>query len=260
MLPTRILVLHNRYRESGGEDQAFAHETSLLRAHGHIVHEYVDSNARLDESRPVATALDAIWSRSTVKRLQLLLEQIRPDIAHFHNTYFRISPAAYYACQRANVPVVQTLHNFRMGCANACCTLNGLPCELCVSKRIAWPGIRHGCYRGNRTASAAVTAIGAVHKTIGTYRRQVNAYISTSEFARAIHLRSGVPPKLSFVKPNSCGDLPCDLGGRPRMSALYAGRLVREKGVFVLVDAWRRLGFRLPLKIAGSGPAAIAMR
>lgn len=227
----------------------------MLRERGHAVYEYVDSNERLDDRRPLAAAMEAIWSRGTVKRLAQLLAERRPDIAHFHNTYFMISPAAYYACQRANVPVVQTLHNFRMGCANACCSLNGQPCELCVPKRIAWPAVWHGCYRGARTASAAVAAIGAVHKTIGTYTQQVDAYISTSEFARAIHIRSGVPPQLCFVKPNSCQGFAYQPYARPRRFALYAGRLTREKGVFVLLEAWRRLGIRLPLKIAGEGPA-----
>lgn len=255
MPPNRILVLHNRYRESGGEDHAFAQEAAMLRERGHTVEEYVEDNGRLDEHRPVAAAAAAIWSQTTVKRLQEVLAESKPEIAHFHNTYFMISPAAYYACQSANVPVVQTLHNFRLGCANACCTLHGQPCEVCVPKRIPWQGIWRGCYR-TRTASAAVVAIGAVHKTLGTYRRQVDAYISNSAYAREIHVRSGVPADRCFIKPNTCEPLPYAAASGDESFALFAGRLVSEKGIFLLIEAWRKLRLPIPLRIAGTGPAA----
>lgn len=260
MAPSRILVLHNRYREPGGEDHVFAQETALLRDHGHSVIEYLDTNERLDGTPPPDAALRAIWSHETVRRLERTLAATHPDIAHFHNTFLMISPAAYYVCRGADIPVIQTLHNFRLGCLNACCVRESRPCETCVSKRFAWRGIWHGCYRDSRAASAAVAAIGLVHKTLGTYRRQVDAYISTSEFARGIHVRAGVPADRSYVKPNFCFPGPAGSSQLERDFVLYAGRLVREKGVHLLIEAWRRLALPMRLKIAGDGPDAESLR
>ena len=263
MVPKRILVLHNRYREAGGEDHAFEQEAALLRAHGHEVIEYVDTNQRIDDSRPLAFGLEAIWSGSTVARLERVLAETRPDVAHFHNTFLVISPAAYYACRRAGVPVVQTLHNFRLGCLNACCAYAGHPCDICVSRPVAWAGIARGCYRGSHTASALVASIGVVHKALGTFQRQVDAYISTSDFARRIHLRSGVPADRSYVKPNFAADPGPRVPASGPSYALFAGRMVQEKGPQIALEAWKQLassGMPVTLKLAGDGPQAEGLR
>lgn len=259
MPPHRILVLHNRYREPGGEDRAFAQEVALLRGHGHAVVEYVDANPPADEGRPVPAALAAVWSRAAYRRVREVIAETHPQLAHFHNTFYRISPAAYYACRRAGLPVVQTLHNYRMGCVNAVCARAGQTCDDCIASTLAWRGVWHGCYRNSRAASAAVAAIGAVHKWMGTYRRQVCAYISLSEFARRLHVRSGVPAELSFVKTNFALAIPSAAAAAGGY-ALYAGRLVREKGIYVLLEAWRRLRPALGLKVAGDGPDAAPLR
>lgn len=259
MPPERILVLHNRYREAGGEDRAFQREVALLRSHGLQVIEYVDTNQDVDESRPISAALEAVWSRRSRERIQEVIAGTRPVLAHFHNTFCRISPAAYSVCRRAGLAVVQTLHNYRLGCANGVCARDGRTCDTCLNSRMAWRGVWHRCYRSSRGASAAAAAVAAVHRSIGTYRNQVDAYISTSEFARRLHLHCGVPPHLSFVKPNFCEDAALP-GGTPGGYALYAGRLAGGKGVSVLLEAWRRLDRRPPLKVAGDGPDAAALR
>jgi glycosyltransferase involved in cell wall biosynthesis len=253
MPPDKVLVVHNRYREPGGEDQAVAQEVALLRARGHTVAEYSDSNDRLDESRPIAAGIEAIWSARSYRLLEELMLDTRPDLAHFHNTFARISPAAYYAAGQAGVPVVQTLHNYRMGCLNAYCSRGGRTCQSCVSRFAAWPGVLRACYRNSRLASLGAAGVGLVHRAIGTYRHQVDAYISTSQFARAIHIRSGVPAALDYVKPNFCQAPPAEERS-PSGYALFAGRLCEEKGVRVLLDAWSRLSPPIPLKIAGDGP------
>jgi glycosyltransferase involved in cell wall biosynthesis len=260
MALARVLVLHNHYREPGGEDQAFRQEVDLLREHGHTVFEYTDSNLHLDESRPIAAGLEAIWSRRTAQALDSLLGETRPDVAHFHNTFSRISPAAYYACQRAGVPVVQTLHNYRMGCLNGCCTRGGHPCETCVSSLVPWTGIFAKCYRESAATSLAMAGIGIVHKAIGTYTNAVDAFISTSQFSRGIHLRSGIPPERSFVKPNFTRAP--EIEARPRRrTVVFAGRICREKGVHLLLDAWRQASLPdLTLQVAGGGPELESLR
>ena len=259
MTPETILLVHNRYRENGGEDQVFRQESDLLRAHGHQVHEYVESNEDIDESRPVAAGLEAIWSRRAVAALRSRLHETNPSVVHFHNTFGRISPGAYYACRRAGVPVVQTLHNYRLGCLNACCIRDGRTCDVCVSKLVPWSGLLHHCYRGSAAASLAMAGIGTVHRAMGTYKRKVDAFISTSHFARSIHVRSGVPAARSFVKPNFTQAVP-DNGARRNRTILFAGRICGEKGIHVLLEAWRLAGVEnMELAIAGDGPDLAAM-
>jgi glycosyltransferase involved in cell wall biosynthesis len=258
MMPAlKVLMLHNRYQEKGGEDEVFSQEVGLLRRMGHTVVEYEDSNDRLHQIAPLPGLFRAIWSKETVSRLRAVLRETQPDVAHFHNTFAMISPSAYYACREANVPVVQTLHNYRLGCPNASCYLNGQPCEKCISRTVAWPGIVRKCYRQSRAATAGVAAVTASHKLLGTYRRMVDAYISTTAFARRIHIQSGLPEHLVFVKPNFV-DSPAAGERQPRGYALYVGRITLEKGVDTLLAAWERLQCNMPLLLAGGGDGRIA--
>lgn len=250
MRPLKILVAHTRYQQAGGEDVVFNLETALLRRMGHTVVTYEQSNHQLSEVGPVSGFLQAVWSRQTTSQLGGLLRETQPDLAHFHNTFAMISPSAYYACHRAGVPVVQTLSNYRLGCPNASCAVKGQPCERCVSQTVAWPGIVRKCYRDSRMATAGVAAITAIHKALDSYGGKVDAFISTTEFARRIHIRSGLPEQRVFVKPNFVS--PAEGARRERGGyALYAGRLTPEKGVDLLLDAWSQLRHPMRLVLAG---------
>lgn len=255
MYPAKVLVVHNRYQQRGGEDGVFEREVALLRSKGHEVIEYLETNDGVGPTNAWKSGFEAIWSRETTGRLRQILRQEQPDIAHFHNTFARISPAAYYACRQSGVPVVQTLHNFRIGCLNACCLTNDRPCERCLPQLIPVAGILKGCYRGSSATSAAMAAITTSHKMLGTYKNQVDAYIALTEFARGIHVRSGLPGHKLHVKPNFSEGQP-ESGGTRSPFALFVGRLCPEKGVTPLIDAWRKAAPALPLKIVGDGPSA----
>lgn len=232
-----------------------AAEAAMLRRHGHNVVEYCLHNDAIEEmSRPRAAAR-TIWSSAAYRELRRLLQQQRPQIAHFHNIFPLISPAAYYACRGEGVPVVQTVHNFRLLCANALLFRDGAVCEDCLGKLVAWPALLHKCYRGSRAASGAAMAMLAAHRAIGTWRRVVARYIAPTEFVRRTLVRGGLPAHKVVVKPHfTNGDLPP--GGGRGGYVLFAGRLAAEKGVETLLEAWRRLGGGFALKIAGDGPLA----
>ena len=118
----KILVIHNRYQHAGGEDEVFAAECRLLRDDGHDVHEYVRTNddiALRGPSSRLRLAADTVWARREQQSLREVIDRIAPDVAHFHNTFPLISPAAYYTCRDAGVPVVQTLLNYRLLCPSA---------------------------------------------------------------------------------------------------------------------------------------------
>lgn len=184
MQKIKVLVIHNRYQQPGGEDTVFSAESELLRRAGHDVFEFVEDNRGLDETGRARAAIEAIWSRATQEKLRALMREARPDVAHFHNTFPRISPAAYYACRQEGVPVVQSLHNPRLMCPSANFYRNGSTCVSCLGKSFAWPGIVHGCYRSSRSATSLVALMVAFHRGLGTWQRAVDVYVTFTKFYR----------------------------------------------------------------------------
>ncbi len=248
----RVLLVHNRYLQAGGEDSVFAAERTLLADHGHDVVEFVDSNQRVSQMSPLVLAAQTIWSRSAEQRLLRLLRDTRRGLVHVHNTFPLISPSIYYACQKASVPVAQTLHNYRLLCPVSTFNRNGRVCESCLGKTPPWPGIIHACYHGSRMHTAAVAAMLTAHRWLKTWKDQVDVYIALTKFAREKFIEGGLPGEKLFVKPNFVHPDPGarqDMGGH----ALFVGRLSPEKGLRTLIQAWEKLR-EIPLKIVGDGP------
>jgi glycosyltransferase involved in cell wall biosynthesis len=248
----KLLLVHNRYLQPGGEDEVFAAEGALLRRQGHDVAEYVEDNRSIRRLRKATAAVRTLWSRPAANHLRQLLQHHRPEVAHFHNTFPLVSPSAYYACQSAGTPVVQTLHNYRLFCPGATLFRAGQVCEQCLRCRLTWPGILHRCYHRSAAQSAVVTAMLGLHHLLRTWERKVDLFIALSEFARRKFIQGGLPAERVVVKPNFVEPDP-GAGSRGGSYALFAGRLSPEKGVITLLQAWRRLP-HIPLHIAGDGP------
>jgi glycosyltransferase involved in cell wall biosynthesis len=174
------------------------------------------------------------------------------DVVHFHNTFPLISPAGYYAASAANVPVVQTLHNYRLICPAGTLLRDGAVCEECIG-RVPLPALVHGCYRDSRPATAAVATMLAIHRAGGTWQRMVDVYIAPSEFARKKLIAGGLAADRIVMKPNFVAPDP-GAGSGNGGYALFAGRLSEEKGVRTLFQAWERLGTAIPLIVAGDRP------
>src|SRR5215211_639704 len=251
----KILLAHNKYQQPGGEDQVFATEAALLEAHGHRVLRYSVHNDQVAGMTPVALAGSTVWNRSSYRELRSLIRQERPQLAHFHNTLPLVSPAGYYAAKAEGVPVVQTLHNYRLLCPNSLFFRDGHVCEDCQGKLVPWPGVLHACYRGSRPASGAVAAMLTTHRGLRTWTEQVDVYIATTEFARGKFIQGGLPVEKLVVKPNFLHPAPTP-GKVQGDYALFVGRLSPEKGIGTLLAAWKRLRTRIPLKIVGDGPLA----
>lgn len=252
----KILLAHNSYQQAGGEDAVVSAEAALLAERGHTVVTYGRSNEELNGDRligQVLTGLRTTWSSRSYREITQLLKKEKPDIAHFHNTFPLISPAAYYACEEMGVPVVQTLHNYRLLCAGATFLRDGRVCEACLRQPVAWPGIAHGCYRGSRPATAAVAVMQTAHRAMRTWQTKVNVYIALSEFARRKFIEGGLPGDRIVVKPNFVsGEFKPQTA--PGKYALFVGRLSEEKGAQLLVSAWPRMQTAVPLRIVGDGP------
>lgn len=250
----KALLVHERYIRSGGEDVVFEAEGELLESRGHTVVRFTEDNSRIPEMSSLVAAGATVWNPAAARRLRSVVRRERPDVVHFHNTFPLISPAAYGAVRAEGVPVVQTLHNYRLVCPMARLFRDGAPCEDCVGKSFAWPGVLHACYRDSRAASAAASAMLAVHRGLGTWRTGVDRYLVLSEFARELLARGGLPADRMVVHPNHIEPDP-GLGPAGGEFALFVGRLDEEKGVDTLVAAWDRLE-GVPLRIVGDGPEA----
>jgi len=257
--PHTVVVVHGRYQFRGGEDEVFEAETRLLEERGHRVIRLTAEAPNLGGFRSRAhLALNALWSGQWYKRLRTLLADQSVDVLHIHNFFPVISPSVFYACNEARVPVVQTLHNFRLICPAATLYRAGQLCERCVGRPFAWPAIWHGCCRGSRSQSAVVAAMLGVHRLLGTWQQKVDLYVALTQFARDQLVRGGLPPDRVTVKPNFVHPDP-GMGGHGGGFALYVGRLYPEKGINTLLPAWRKLGAPIPLKVIGEGPLSAAV-
>lgn len=253
----RVLQVQNRHAPGwGGEETVVALEKRMLEDRGHVVEDFQVSNARLKNAHPLRQMLAApgfLWSRRSYRLLGRKIAEFAPDVVHVHNTFPELSPSVFWAARRAGVPVVQTLHNFRPLCANALLLRDGVRCEKCVG-RAGWSGLRYSCYADSLSRSAVVVATSILHRSIGTYRNSVDAFIVLNESNREIFERGGLPAEKLLVKPNFVPASHLGYGPRKRQ-ALFAGAMMPSKGVRLLLEAWSGAGLEdFELALIGDGP------
>jgi len=253
----RILLVHNKYREAGGEDVVFETERRLLERAGHSVTSYVRSNTEIQDDSVmarIAIVPQMLWSSKMRNEFVGVLDRVRPDLVHVHNTFMRITPSIYSACTEQGIPVVQTLHNFRLLCPGGNFYRHGLICRDCVHQNLL-QSVRHGCYRDSHGATAAVALMLAVHRTLETYEKSVARFITLTQFAKQEFVAAGFPSERVVVKPNFLDEDPRERTGKGDY-ALFVGRLMENKGTRILLKGWQKLQpvGHYPLRIAGDGP------
>jgi glycosyltransferase involved in cell wall biosynthesis len=247
-----VLVVHNRYRLSAGEDEAVRLEIELLRRNGDDIELLGADNDSLDLAGRLVAGLTIVWNHAAYWRVRRLIRAFRPDVVSVHNVMPQLSPSIYYAARAEGVPVVQTLHNFRLMCPAGTLMRNGGVCRSCLGKSFALPGIRHACYRKSRLATAAVAAMSGVHNVAKTWRDVVTMYIALTEFSKRLFIGHGLPANRIAIKPNFVLEDPGV--GSAGEAALFVGRLSEEKGLTVLMRAWKLLSSPPTLQIVGDGP------
>lgn len=243
-------MVHNGYQQRGGEDSVVEAEIQLLRESGNKVTEYSRHNDEIKQLGKLAIAHDTVWSNKTVAEVAELVTLHRLDIIHVHNTFPLISPSIYWAASRENIPIVQTLHNFRFLCPQAMFLRDGAVCEDCLGK-VPWRGVVRKCYRDSILQSAVLASSITFHKAVGTYRNKVTRYIALNEFSRKKFIAGGIPENKISVKPNfiDCAAMP---HWDTREGGLFVGRLSKEKGLDVLAAAVKVL-IKNPVKVVGGG-------
>jgi glycosyltransferase involved in cell wall biosynthesis len=251
----RILQIHNKYQIAGGEDSVVANEAELLRSNGHTVDQFLVSNSAIAGLRAkIAAAREVVYSMKSRVAVAEQIAFLRPDIVHVHNTFPRLTPAIYDACDEVNVPVVQTIHNFRLGCVNGLLLRNGNVCEKCWASSPYW-GAVHACYRDSYVGSFVAARAISFHRSQDTWNRKIGRFIALTEFAKKKLIDLGIVAQKIVVKGNFVFDraLECaDTESSARRGALFVGRFSKEKGIDLLVRAWKEIDY--PLTIVGDGP------
>ena len=196
-------MIHNRYRVRGGEDESTDAEVALLRSRGHEVRLLEAKNDAIEGvGRSALAALTTTWSRHWAKEVDGVLAEKHYDILHVQNFFPMISPSVYYAAARHAVPVVQSVRNYRLICASANLFRDDNYCADCVGRSFAWPGVVHRCYRGSLPGSAAIAAMQAAHRLIGTWKNKVAVYVALTNYVRDRLIEGGFPAAKIVVKPN----------------------------------------------------------
>ncbi len=256
----RILILHNKYIWPGGEDASVDEQVRLLRNHGHEVFAHIVDNQTLVEQGRLRTLLAlwrGAWSKESYKKISALVREIQPDIVHVHNFWFALSASVFAAVRARGVPVVATLHNFRLLCASGVLLNNrGQACDKCVGRSV-WPGVWGRCYHGSFPASLMVARMIMRGRRRGTWKRDVDLFLVPSRFCRE-QIRKGIginarvcAPGVELVKGNGQ-----KAKGEDMPHFAFVGRLSREKGLFTLMEAWKQVEDKTSarLRVIGNGP------
>jgi glycosyltransferase involved in cell wall biosynthesis len=258
MFPMRILIAHNRYQQAGGEDNVVSVEAKLLADHGHEVELWLVDNQDLPSSLTgkIKTALSTSYSLTSRAIALDKIRNFQPDVVHVHNFFPQLSPSIYDACLDENVPVVQTLHNYRLICPGALLMRDGQICEQCIIGS-PYQAALHGCYRGSKIGSLVVAHMVCQHRKQGTWHHKVNRFIALTDFAKRKFVEAGFPAEKISVKANFVDDpLVESVPTHPLNPgfALFVGRISEEKGIKTILKAWSKLDDQILLKIAGTGP------
>lgn len=253
----KVLIVHNYYQIPGGEDTVVANEKKMLEDHGHEVVLYIRHNSELKELsklQKILLPVNTIFNFQTYREVKKIIKEQKINLVHVHNTLNLVSPSVYYAAFACHVPVVQTVHNFRLLCPGATFFRDGHVCEECLSKGLIC-AVKHKCYRGSRVQTLACVISTLIHRMIGTYGK-IN-YICLTEFnkEKLLNLKQIKEEKI-FVKPNFVEAVRELVPYEKRKDQfVYVGRLEEIKGMDILLKAWKHLGEQAPmLLMCGKGP------
>lgn len=257
----RVLLVHNRYQQRGGEDAVVDAEAALLASHGVNVERLdADNDAIHGAWSKIQVSVNQITGSSAFRsRLTASIASFRPDVVHVHNWFPTVSASIFKQCKAAGIPVVHTIHNYRLLCVGATLFRDGRVCEDCIGTSLRIPGIRHKCYRNSALGSAVGTVGMLTHWATGTWQCSVDRFIALTEFSRQKLIEGGLPQDKIVVKPNFVDPAP-QPGPGDGNYFLYAGRLTEEKGLRTLLACWKKGRDLAPLWIVGDGPLCDEVR
>ena len=257
-----VLVAHNYYQIPGGEDIVVENEVKLLEENGHQVTLYTRNNSdisRMNIIQKLLLPINTLFSIKTYREVKSIIKHNKIDILHVHNTIHFISPSIYYAAFSCQIPVVQTLHNYRLMCPAASFyregkTNSGEICDKCIRKNLTF-ALKYRCYRNNFFQTLVSVIMLQLYRGLGAYRK-IN-FICLTEYSKQKLLllnkrRNVVNEKNIFVKPNFTINTSEKSMEKWSDYFIFVGRIERSKGIYLLLDAFKQLPHQ-KLLIVGDG-------
>lgn len=255
-----ILLVHNFYKVSGGEDTVFKNEKQMLIEKGNIVYEYTRDNSEIGSMNFIHKLLlpfTNIFSLKTYREVKKIIRGKKIDVVHVHNYNNLISPSIFYVCKKLNVPIVQTVHNFRMLCPNGLFFRVNEICEDCPNKGLKC-AVKHKCYHNSKIQTFFIALALLMHRFTKIYK-YVN-FIFLTDFNRNKFTEYNKKLKCFdetkfYVKPHfvdekDLSNLKCI---KKKNQFIYVGRLSDEKGIMELVKLWKSVNNE-KLIVCGNGP------
>lgn len=252
--------MHNGYQIPGGEDVVAANEKRLLEMYGHEVYSYDRNNSELNELNVFQKMLlpfTAVYSFRTYREVKRIIEEKKIDVVHVHNTLMMVSPSVFYAAFHCHVPVVQTLHNFRMLCPAGSFFRGDRICEECAERGLQC-SLKYGCYRGSKVQTFVSAAILKIHRMLGTYHKV--HFICLTEFNRQKLSqlnkkgREVIDMDKVYIKPNFTFQDNENFESSSHLDYfLFVGRVEALKGIDVVIKAFEKMPEQR-LVVAGDGP------
>jgi len=263
----RILLVHNKYLLAGGEDTVFNEEYNMLSKKNHIVSKLEVSNEIIDVSNflsKIKLFFNVLWNKESNKLIEKKIKEFKPDIVHIHNTFPLLSPSIYWKINKMKIPIVQTVHNFRMGCSNGLLLKNNKPCELCINGS-SMNAIENKCYKDSYLMTSNVVLMQKIHSVMGTYKKKIDRYIVLTDFSREFLIKMNIDQKKISIKPNFVSENPfsnqnnifseSNFKKDKTHSFVFVGRISTEKGIDFLLQNFSDIAQKdINLIIIGDGP------
>jgi glycosyltransferase involved in cell wall biosynthesis len=249
----RILQIHNLYLEKGGEDAVAFNEFTLLNSKGVEIQKLNFDNADLVGSTVFCNIKNLFFNSNSYQVVRDEIDSVLPDLIHVHNFFYQASPSIFEAARTRNIPVVVTLHNFRLICSGGTLRREGKTCEICLTQMVPFAGIRHKCFQESQSKTALLTALTSYHNVSGYWDRRIHRVIVLTDFLKKKFLNSAlrISAEKFAVKPNFVQDYGYSPASQRGNRYLFVGRLSEEKGMPTLIKAFEAID--LPLDIIGTG-------
>jgi glycosyltransferase involved in cell wall biosynthesis len=246
----KIVLIHSHYQLQGGEDAVVEQELELLQKHHEVSVLYFQNQGGLQGALQFIRSL---WNSSTARKVRQRIGEFQPDVVHVHNWHFALGPLVFREINRLNIPIVHTVHNYRLLCPSAILLHHGKLFTASLQQSFPWNAVGKKVYRSSIVLTFWLAFVVWFHKKIGTWQK-IDSYVCLTPFAAELFQQSnfGVSKERFTVKPNFRKVPIVDSTIDKESHFLFIGRLSEEKGIEVLLEAFKELPFLI--KIAGEGP------
>lgn len=249
----RIIQIHNKYIYEGGEDAVVKNENILLKKNNHEVFQLIKNNKHeiTNKFEMIKTGINLNYSKKSNQIVLNYLRNIKPDIVHIHNTFPLWTFSIIDACNEINIPIVMTLHNYRLICAKGTFYRKNKICEIC-SKSSSFNAVKYKCYQQSIIKSFAVSLMIRKYNKGLSLINKINKFIVLTEFSKKKFLDNKFPSNKIAVKPNFIINKYDKFIATNKKGFIFASRLTEEKGIIDLIKVHKKIDFELT--VCGDGP------